>query len=88
MTRLAVTYEIMPTDQLKEVLKRFGGVQAYAQAIDDCLTTLAGILAEPAQIRRLLLGDVEGGRGMRTRRARQNGNHVTEGLNHAQSERT
>ena len=40
-----------------EVLKRFGGAQAYAQAIDDCLNTLAGMLAEPAQIRRLLLGD-------------------------------
>ncbi len=40
-----------------EVLKRFGGAQAYAQAIDDCLNKLAGMLAEPAQIRRLLLGD-------------------------------
>jgi len=39
-----------------EVLKRFGGAQAYAQAIDDCLNTLAGMLTEPAQIRRLLLG--------------------------------
>ena len=46
-----------------EVLKRFGGAQAYAQAIDDCLNTLAGMLAEPAQIRRLLFGDVEGGQG-------------------------
>jgi len=41
-----------------EVLKRFGGAPAYAQAIDDCLNKLAGMLAEPAQIRRLLLGDV------------------------------
>ena len=41
-----------------EVLKRFGGPQAYAQAIDNCLNTLAGMLAEPARIRRLLLGDV------------------------------
>lgn len=40
-----------------EVLKRFGGAQAYAQAIDDCLNKLANLLAEPAQIRRLLLGD-------------------------------
>src|SRR5262245_46529680 len=39
-----------------EVLKRFGGVQAYARAIDGCLDTLAGMLTEPAQIRRLLLG--------------------------------
>lgn len=40
-----------------EVLKRFGGAEAYVQAIDDCLDKLAGMLAEPAQIRRLLLGD-------------------------------
>src|SRR5215471_15787789 len=40
-----------------DVLKRFGGAQAYAQAIDDCLNKLADMLAEPAQIRRLLLGD-------------------------------
>jgi L-seryl-tRNA(Ser) seleniumtransferase len=40
-----------------EVLKRFGGAQAYAQAIDACLDTLAGLLADPQQIRHLLLGD-------------------------------
>src|SRR5262249_3428657 len=40
-----------------DVLKPFGGAQAYAQAIDDCLNKLADMLAEPAQIRRLLLGD-------------------------------
>jgi len=40
-----------------DVLKRFGGAQAYAQAIDDCLNKLADMLAEPAQVRRLLLGD-------------------------------
>ena len=40
-----------------EVLQRFGGAQAYAQAIDESLNTLAGMLAEPEQIRRLLLGD-------------------------------
>lgn len=40
-----------------EVLKRFGGAQAYARAIDACLNTLAGLLTEPAQLRRLLLGD-------------------------------
>jgi L-seryl-tRNA(Ser) seleniumtransferase len=40
-----------------ETLQRFGGSQAYARAIDACLSTLAGMLAEPAQIRRLLLGD-------------------------------
>ena len=37
-----------------EVLQRFGGAQAYAQAISACLDTLAGMLAEPAQLRRLL----------------------------------
>ena len=41
-----------------EVLKRFGGAQAYARAIDASLNTLAGMLAEPEQIRRLLLGDM------------------------------
>jgi len=40
-----------------EVLKRFGGVQEYAQAIDQCLNKLADMLTEPEQIRRLLLGD-------------------------------
>jgi L-seryl-tRNA(Ser) seleniumtransferase len=40
-----------------ETLKRFGGAQAYAQAIDACLNTLAGMLAEPEQLRRLLLGE-------------------------------
>ena len=33
-----------------EVLKRFGGAQAYAQAIDESLNTLAGLLAEPEHI--------------------------------------
>jgi L-seryl-tRNA(Ser) seleniumtransferase len=40
-----------------EVLKRFGGAQAYAQAIDESLNRLADMLAEPEQLRRLLLGD-------------------------------
>jgi L-seryl-tRNA(Ser) seleniumtransferase len=40
-----------------ETLKRFGGAQAYARAIDACLKTLAGMLAEPEQLRRLLLGE-------------------------------
>jgi L-seryl-tRNA(Ser) seleniumtransferase len=39
-----------------ETLARFGGAPAYARAIDACLSKLAGMLAEPAQIRRLLLG--------------------------------
>jgi L-seryl-tRNA(Ser) seleniumtransferase len=40
-----------------EALGRFGGPAAYARAIDDCLTTLAGMLREPKQIARLLLGE-------------------------------
>jgi L-seryl-tRNA(Ser) seleniumtransferase len=39
-----------------EALARFGGAAAYARAIDDSLTNLAGML-RPEQIRRLLLGD-------------------------------
>jgi hypothetical protein len=40
-----------------ETLARFGGAGAYARAIDDCLTKLAGTLAEPEKIARLVLGD-------------------------------
>ena len=40
-----------------EVLNAFGGPEAYAQAIDTCLDTLAGMLGEPEHIHRLLLGD-------------------------------
>jgi L-seryl-tRNA(Ser) seleniumtransferase len=40
-----------------EVLERFGGAQAYAQAIDACLSTLAAMLHEPRHIRSLLLGE-------------------------------
>src|SRR5262245_2536552 len=39
-----------------EVLKRFGGSRAYAQAIEASLNQLAAMLAEPGQLRRLLLG--------------------------------
>jgi L-seryl-tRNA(Ser) seleniumtransferase len=39
------------------VLTRFGGAQAYAQAVDASLTTLARLLPAPEQIRRLLLGE-------------------------------
>jgi L-seryl-tRNA(Ser) seleniumtransferase len=39
-----------------EVLKAFGGAEAYAEAIETCLDKLAGMLAEPARIRNLLLG--------------------------------
>ncbi len=39
-----------------EVLQRFGGAQAYAQAVDHALSTLASLLSEPTQLRRLLLG--------------------------------
>jgi L-seryl-tRNA(Ser) seleniumtransferase len=40
-----------------ETLQRFGGAQAYAKAIDDCLGKLAAVIADPAKIRRLLLGE-------------------------------
>lgn len=40
-----------------EVLKSFGGADAYAEAIDACLGKLAGMLAEPQRIRGLLLGE-------------------------------
>ena len=43
-----------------EVLKRFGGAEAYAQAIDASLDQLAAMLGQPEQIRRLLLGDDNG----------------------------
>ena len=39
-----------------ETLARFGGAPAYARAINDCLSKLAGMLTEPEQIRHLLLG--------------------------------
>jgi hypothetical protein len=38
-------------------LQKFGGAAAYAQAIDTSLDRLADMLAEPARIRRLLLGE-------------------------------
>lgn len=38
-----------------ETLKRSGGAQIYAQAIDACLDKLAGMLAEPEQIRRFAI---------------------------------
>jgi L-seryl-tRNA(Ser) seleniumtransferase len=40
-----------------EALARFGGPHAFARAIDDSLTKLAAIIADPAKIRRLLFGD-------------------------------
>jgi hypothetical protein len=39
-----------------EDLERFGGADAYAEAIDDCLSKLASLLTRPDEIRRLLLG--------------------------------
>jgi L-seryl-tRNA(Ser) seleniumtransferase len=40
-----------------ETLDRFGGAAAYARAVDDGLTKLAAIVADPDKIRRLLFGD-------------------------------
>lgn len=39
-----------------ETLARFGGAAAFARAIDDGLTKLAGMLADPDTIARLLVG--------------------------------
>lgn len=39
-----------------EELARFGGADAYAGAIDECLDRLAALLVEPDGLRRLLLG--------------------------------
>ena len=43
-----------------EALKRFGGAEAYAQAIEASLDQLAAMLEQPEQIRRLLLGNENG----------------------------
>jgi hypothetical protein len=40
-----------------ETRSRFGGAGAFARAIDDGLTKLAGLLREPDKIARVLLGD-------------------------------
>ncbi len=40
-----------------EVLKRFGGAEAFADAIDDCVTRLAEVVADAAAFRELLYGD-------------------------------
>jgi L-seryl-tRNA(Ser) seleniumtransferase len=43
-----------------ETLGRFGGPDALAKAVDACLSKLAGLVGDPEQIRRLLLGDAAG----------------------------
>ncbi len=40
-----------------EVLVRFGGAEAFADAIDDCVTRLAEVVADAAAFRELLYGD-------------------------------
>ncbi|HYB40539.1 MAG TPA: hypothetical protein VEL75_02150, partial [Candidatus Methylomirabilis sp.] len=40
-----------------ETLARFGGAEAFARAVDESLTKLGRLLAEPAKLRDLLLGD-------------------------------
>lgn len=49
----ALMLKFIPPDTLKQ----FGGAQAYAEAIDASLDTLADMLKTPAQILQLLLGD-------------------------------
>jgi L-seryl-tRNA(Ser) seleniumtransferase len=41
-----------------EVLKRFGGAEAFANAMDDCVTRLAELVPDAAAFRELLYGDV------------------------------
>jgi L-seryl-tRNA(Ser) seleniumtransferase len=40
-----------------ETLERFGGAKKYADAVNACLTKVGQLLRDPAQLRRLLLGD-------------------------------
>ncbi|HSS66341.1 MAG TPA: hypothetical protein VLS27_18065 [Gammaproteobacteria bacterium] len=40
-----------------ETLQRFGGAEAFADAIDDCVTWLAELIADAAAFRGLLYGD-------------------------------
>ena len=40
-----------------ETLARFGGAHAYARAVDDALSKLAGMVGDPEKIRRLLFGE-------------------------------
>jgi len=40
-----------------ETLKRFGGADAFADAVDDCVSRLAKIVADAAAFRELLYGD-------------------------------
>ena len=40
-----------------ETLARFGGPEAFAQAVDSSLDRLAGLISDPANIRRLLFGE-------------------------------
>jgi L-seryl-tRNA(Ser) seleniumtransferase len=40
-----------------DTLKRFGGAQAYAQAIEVCIGKLSDMLSTPEELRRLLLGN-------------------------------
>jgi L-seryl-tRNA(Ser) seleniumtransferase len=40
-----------------ETVARFGGPEAFARAVDSSLYRLAGLIADPANIRRLLLGE-------------------------------
>lgn len=40
-----------------ETLKRFGGADAFASAVDDCVNQLSGIVADAAAFRELLYGE-------------------------------
>jgi L-seryl-tRNA(Ser) seleniumtransferase len=48
----AILFKFMPP----ETVRRFGGPEAFAQAVDTCLDRLAALVKDPAEIRRLLFG--------------------------------
>lgn len=48
----AILFKFFPP----ETVERFGGAEAFARAVDGCLDTLAGLVRDPQDIRRLLLG--------------------------------
>ena len=39
-----------------ETLERFGGAEAFADAVDDCISRLSKIVSDAAAFRRLLYG--------------------------------
>ncbi|MGH7265816.1 MAG: hypothetical protein ACREMB_13345 [Candidatus Rokuibacteriota bacterium] len=48
----AILFKFMPP----ETVRRFGGPEAFAGAVDTCLDRLAALVKDPAEVRRLLFG--------------------------------